>query len=74
MYSIKVKRAVAGQLVNMIMNDIINQNGIEPFIGWCADGEVYESLKEDEIIEAMKLTEEISGFVDNISAKLNVWE
>lgn len=74
MYSKAVKQAVAVQVANMLINDVVEENGIEPFVGWCADGEVYEdSLNEEEIMQAMKLTKEISGYVDEISNKLDIF-
>lgn len=75
MYSKAVKQAVATQVANMLINDVVEANGIEPFVGWCADGEVYEEcLNEEEIMQAMKLTEEISRYVDEISNKLDIFE
>ena len=68
----KIKKAVIAQIINMFVNDIINENGTEPFIGWCADGEVYEFLgDEDKIQKAMELTEKIANDVDNIVYKLD---
>ena len=48
-------KAVAGQLVNMIINDVLNNNGLEGFEGWCADGEVFEDLHGEYFEEAMRL-------------------
>lgn len=38
---------VTQQLINMLENDICRQNGIEPFEGWCADGEVFLPTDEN---------------------------
>lgn len=60
-------KAVTGQLVNMLVNDVINDNGIEGFEGWCADGEVYEDELHGEYLEeAMRLTREIAPTVDDL--------
>ena len=59
-------KEVATQLVNMLTNDIIYDNGTEPFEGWCADGEVFDHLHGDYYKEAMALMKEIAPLVDNL--------
>lgn len=59
-------KEVTCQLVNMLTNDIINNNGAEPFEGWCADGEVFDHLHGDYFNEAMALMKEIAPLVDNL--------
>lgn len=60
-------KAVTGQLVNMLVNDILNNNGLEGFKGWCADGEVFEDLHGEYFKEAMRLVEEIAPIVDTLT-------
>lgn len=60
-------KAVTGQLVNMLINDVINNNGIEGFEGWCADGEVFEDLHGEYFEEAMRLVKEIAPIVDTLT-------
>lgn len=60
-------KAVTGQLVNMLVNDILHNNGIEGFEGWCADGEVFEDLHGEYFDEAMRLVKEIAPIVDTLT-------
>lgn len=60
-------KAVTGQLVNMLINDVLNNNGLEGFEGWCADGEVFEDLQGEYFDEAMRLAEEIAPLVDTLT-------
>ena len=59
-------KAVTGQLINMLDNDIMRDNGIEGFEGWCADGEVFEDLSGEYFEEAMRLVKDIAPLVDNL--------
>ena len=67
------KVSVAGQIVNMLTNDILFKNGIEPFEGWCADGEVFEEAGYDaEMIDICnELVRKVAPLVDEISQILN---
>lgn len=77
MYSNKAKRMVAGQIINMLENNILNDNGGEGFIGWLEDGDVFynaECYTDEEINEAMELAKEIAPALDEISWKLDtIW-
>lgn len=73
MYSLKAKIMVAEQIVGMLENNVINECGMESFIGWLEDGDVFfnaDSYTEEEINEAMKLAREIAPIVDELSWKL----
>lgn len=59
-------KAVTNQLINMLYNDIIEDNGTEPFEGWCADGEVFEDLPSEYFDEAMSLLKEVAPMVDDL--------
>ena len=75
MYSKKVKQMVAGQLINMLDNNVLNANGYEPFTGWLEDGGVFfaaDEYSDKEIEQAMKLVHEIADAVDDISWMLDV--
>lgn len=67
-----VIKAVVGQLCNMLQNDVIDGNGIEPFDGWCADGEVFEDAFDDEeMIQACnRLVKRVAPAVDDFVYKL----
>ena len=65
----EVRQAVAEQLINMIENNIIEENGGESFVGWCQDGEVFElqGLKQENVAKCMALVEKIAPMVDDIT-------
>lgn len=73
MYSKKAKMMVAEQIVGMIENNVLNENGGESFIGWLEDGDVFfnaDRYTDEEIDEAMKLAHEIADLVDELSWKI----
>lgn len=77
MYSKEAKQMVAAQIMGMFENNILNQCGMESFVGWVEDGDTfyvsYEGeYTEDQIKEAIQLAMEISDNVDVLSWKLNV--
>ena len=67
----EIKRAVVAEVINMLHNDIIEENGTEPFLGWLADGEVFEldGYNDEEVKELMAFAENISLEVDKL-----VWQ
>lgn len=73
MYSKKAKIMVAEQIVGMIENNVLNENGGESFIGWLEDGDVFynaDCYTDEEIDEAMRLAHEITDLVDELSWKI----
>lgn len=75
MYSKKAKYMVAEQIVGMLENNVLNDCGMESFIGWLEDGDVFfnaDCYTDAEIDEAMKLAKEIAPMVDELSWKLNL--
>ena len=78
MYSTKAKQMVAGQIINMLDNNVLRGYGGESFIGWLEDGDVFynaECYTDEEIEEAMKLAREIAPKLDEVSWKLEVvWD
>ena len=63
-----IKIAVVEQLVNMLTNDILCENGAEGFEGWCADGEVFElnGCNERDVADCMRLVRKVAPIVDNL--------
>ena len=59
-------RLVAEQIINMLTNNIIEDNGTEGFEGWCEDGDVFcdHPTYQDECIKLMK---EVAPIVDNLT-------
>ena len=59
-------RLVAEQIINMLTNNILEDNGTEGFEGWCEDGDVFSEhpTYQDECIKLMK---EVSPIVDELT-------
>ncbi len=57
-------KKVIEQIIAMFNNNVLNDNGLETFEGWCEDGEVFENEKQ---INIMKI---IATDVDNITEKI----
>lgn len=59
-------REVTNQIVNMLTNNILEDNGTESFEGWCENGEVfneYPAYKE----ECVNLMKEVAPIVDQLT-------
>ena len=67
----EVIKAVTEQLINMLYNNTIEENGAESFVGWCEDGEVFalNEMSEDDVESCMDLVNEISPLVDKLSCQ-----
>ena len=65
MNNTEIKIAVAQQIINMLENDIINENGGESFLGWLADGEVFRlnGMSEEDTLRAVNLAKSIDDEV-----------
>lgn len=63
-----IRQIVAGQLVAMIENDVLNDYGVESFVGWCEDGDVFANmgLNEQGVEECMALVRKIAPIVDDL--------
>lgn len=65
------KSAVSGQIVNMLINNIINGYGNETFEGWCEDGAVFETAYQNATKEfyeeCEKLMREVAPLVDKLT-------
>ena len=78
MYSKAAKMMVAGQIIGMLENNVLNECGMESFMGWLEDGDAFynteyaEEYTDEQIEEAIALAKEIAPMVDELSWKLNV--
>ena len=76
MYSKEAKKMVAEQIINMLSNNVIGENGMESFMGWLEDGDAFynarnaEYYTDEQIAEAVELAKEISSQIDAISWEL----
>lgn len=64
-------KAVVGQVINMLYNNVIKDNGSEDFVCWCEDGDVFydEHVKDiDSIVEIMS---KIATYVDSLSHEID---
>lgn len=68
---ITTKKAVTEQVISMLYNNIIQENGNETFKGWCEDGEVfrisYPNESEEFYTKCNIIMDEISNLVDKIT-------
>ena len=64
----EIRNAVAQQIINMLENDILNENGGESFVGWLEDGEVFRlnGMTEYEVAVAMSLAKSINDEVTSM--------
>ena len=64
----EIKNAVTQQIINMLENDILNENGGESFVGWLEDGEVFRlnGMNEYEVSVAMSLAKSINDEVTSM--------
>ena len=67
----RAKKAVAGQIINMLFNNLIEGNGNETFEGWCEDGAVFETAypnaTKEFVEECEKLMREVAPLVDKLT-------
>lgn len=64
---------VAEQIIGMLENNVLSECGMESFMGWIEDGDVFfnaDCYSDEEIAEATKLAKEITALVDELSWKL----
>lgn len=72
MTNTEIRKAVTQQIINMLENDIINENGGESFVGWLEDGEVFRlnGMNEYEVSVAMSLVKSINDEVTSMAFNL----
>ncbi len=56
--------AVTGQVINMLENNVIEDNGVESFIGWCEDGDVFDEKNYEECVALMR---KVAPLVDELT-------
>ena len=64
--------AVTEQLVNMLSNDVLDDNGVESFEGWCEDGAVFyddDKLSFTVCLECEALMKKVAPMVDDLVYK-----
>lgn len=74
MYSEKAKIMVAEQIINMLDNNVLQNNGYESFKGWLEDGDVFyndDRYTDAEAAEAMKLVDNVADLVDDLAWRLS---
>ena len=64
----EIRNAVTQQIINMLENDILSENGGESFVGWLEDGEVFRlnGMTEYEVAVAMNLAKSINDEVTSM--------
>ena len=76
MYSKEAKQLVASQIMGMLENNVLQECGMESFMGWLEDGDAFynvinfETYTDEQIEEAIALAKEITPMVDELSWKL----
>lgn len=66
-YKDEVVKAVTEQVINMLSNNVLYEHGTEGFLGWIADGEVFDFEDNEDFLSAMELAQDISTIVDNLT-------
>ena len=68
MTNAEIRNEVTQQIINMLENDILNENGGESFVGWLEDGEVFRlnGMTEYEVAVAMNLAKYINDEVTSM--------
>lgn len=54
-----IKKRVCGQILNMLENNIMCDNGNEHFLDWCENGDVFRDSYPNESEEVYKEMEEL---------------
>ena len=63
-------RLVAEQIIGMLENNILQDNGVESFEGWCEDGNVFHNnpdISEEERAAAISLMKQVAPKVDELT-------
>lgn len=58
--------AVTQVLIGMLENNIIEDNGVEGFVGWCEDGDIFDEDSQDKCIELMH---KVAPLIDELTYK-----
>lgn len=65
-FSKETKQKVAGQIINMLQNNVMLDCIPETFVGWCEDGEAFD-WDED----CIALMNKVAKIVDDLSYELD---
>ena len=58
--------AVTQVLIAMLENNVINDNGVEGFEGWCEDGDIFDEDSHEKCVELMR---EVAPLIDELTYK-----
>lgn len=72
MKTTEIKKELVRQIIAMLDNNILNENGVEMFEGWLEDGDVFfnQGWSEADIKEAMFYARRVSAALDVINYTL----
>ena len=60
---------VVAELAHMLYNNVIDDNGLETFEGWCENGVVFEDNDTRE--EDIKVMKELAPIIDELTEKIH---
>ena len=64
----KARIQVTNALISMLVNDIVEDNGIESFVGWCEEGDIFSEEKNDAVQKrCIEIMNEIGSAVDKLT-------
>lgn len=58
--------AVTQHYINMLYNNVIEDNGVECFEGWCEDGAIFDKDSRDKCVELMR---KVAPLIDELTFK-----
>lgn len=58
--------AVTQVLIAMLENNIISDNGVEGFVGWCEDGDIFDEDSHEKCVELMR---KVAPLIDELTYK-----
>lgn len=63
----EIVKNVVEQVINMLSNNVIEDNGSESFECWCADGEVFENNGIEDVDKHCEIVSVLAPYVDALS-------
>lgn len=58
--------AITQHYINMLYNNVIEDNGVEGFEGWCEDGDIFDEDSRDKCVELMH---KVAPLIDELTYK-----
>lgn len=58
--------AVTQHYINMLYNNVIDDNGVEGFEGWCEDGAIFDDDSHEKCVEFMH---NVAPLIDELTYK-----